>query len=82
MKPTVSCLIELKEPLHDQVRKFLEEHPAWDCDRFFNTAVSLFLLQNDSDQMAAMQSARTYLEGMFSPARAQAQKMGTNQPPD
>lgn len=80
MNTTVSCLVELQEPLHDQVARFLEEHPNWDCDRVFNTALSLFLLQNHSNLMEARRSARIYIEGMFSLTRTQ--KMGTDQPPD
>lgn len=76
MTPTVSHIVELQEPLHDQVAKFLEEHPNWDCDRFFNAAVSQFLLQN---QEGSNQAAKIYVESMFSLV---AQKNGHQSAPD
>ena len=68
MQTTVSHIVELQEPLHDQVARFLDLHPEWDVDRFFNAAVSEFLLRN---QEGSNQAAKIYVEQMFALVRAQ-----------
>ncbi|MEM8806195.1 MAG: DUF2811 domain-containing protein [Cyanobacteria bacterium P01_D01_bin.44] len=62
MKVTVSILAEIPEELHESLKSFLENHPAWDQDRVFSAALSLFLLQNgESDRRAS----RVYLDTLF-----------------
>ncbi|MEA5463650.1 DUF2811 domain-containing protein [Leptothoe sp. PORK10 BA2] len=41
---------------------YLEQHPAWDQDRVFSAALSLFLMQNgESDR----RTSRVYLDTLF-----------------
>lgn len=62
MKITVSILAEIPEELHESLKGYLEKHPAWDQDRVFSAALSLFLLQNgDSDR----QTSKVYLDALF-----------------
>ncbi len=62
MKVTVSILAEIPEELHDALTGYLENHPAWDQDRMFAAALSLFLMQNgDSDR----RTSRVYLDTLF-----------------
>ena len=62
MKITVSILAEIPEELHESLKGYLESHPAWDQDRVFSAALSLFLLQNgDSDR----RTSRVYLDTLF-----------------
>ncbi|ACK66141.1 conserved hypothetical protein [Rippkaea orientalis PCC 8801] len=58
MNTSVSIFAEIPEELHDSLKSYLETHPNWDLDRVFSAALSLFLLQNESDHNA--QSARNY----------------------
>jgi hypothetical protein len=62
MKVTVSILAEIPEELHESLKGYLENHPAWDQDRVLSAALSLFLLQNgDSDR----RTSRVYLDTLF-----------------
>lgn len=62
MQVTISILAEIPEDLHESLKSFLESHPAWDQDRAFSAALSLFLLQNgDSDR----RTSRIYLDTLF-----------------
>ncbi len=70
MQTTVSHIVELQEPLHDQVARFLDNHPEWDSYRLFNTAVLQFLLQNEQMENPD-QAAKLYVQNMFSLVRAQ-----------
>lgn len=49
MNTSVSILTELPEELHKSLKHYLEDHPSWDQDQVFTAALSLFLLQNNSD---------------------------------
>ncbi|MEO0351271.1 MAG: DUF2811 domain-containing protein, partial [Cyanobacteria bacterium P01_A01_bin.15] len=40
MKITVSILAEIPEELHESLKGYLEDHPAWDQDRVFSAALS------------------------------------------
>jgi predicted TPR repeat methyltransferase len=62
MKVTVSILAEIPEELHESLKSFLETHPAWDQDRVFSAALSLFLLQNGENDRRA---SRVYLDTLF-----------------
>lgn len=46
MNTRISLLAEIPEELHEPLNQFIETHPAWDQDRVFSAALSLFLLQN------------------------------------
>ena len=70
MNPSISILAEIPESLHDSLQNYLDTHPAWDQDRVFAAALSLFLLQNGGSKTAhASQNyracARVYLETLF-----------------
>lgn len=70
MNSTVSILAEIPEELHYSLKNYLETHPHWDQDRVFAAALSLFLLQNNSDQSTENSQsyracARVYLETLF-----------------
>lgn len=70
MNSNVSILTDIPEELHFSLKSYLETHPHWDQDRVFAAALSLFLLQNNSNQaIEADQShracAKVYLEALF-----------------
>ncbi|WP_017303636.1 DUF2811 domain-containing protein [Spirulina subsalsa] len=49
MKTNISILAEIPEELHASLKTYLDTHPNWDQDRVFAAALSLFLLQSNSD---------------------------------
>ena len=69
MNTAVSIFAEIPEELHQSLQSYLETHPKWDQDRVFAAALSLFLLQNGSEQDSNSQNyrncARVYLETIF-----------------
>ena len=74
MSTTVSILAEIPEELHETLKRYLELHPAWDQDRVFAAALSLFLLQNGSgDRLGSSHNAspnyrstaKVYLNALF-----------------
>lgn len=65
MSPTVSILAEIPESLHESLKAYLETHPDWDQDRVFTASLSLFLIQNSSNDRRA---ARAYLDSLFKQA--------------
>ena len=69
MNTAVSIFAEIPEDLHQSLKSYLETHPNWDQDRVFAAALSLFLLQNSSEQDSNSQNyracARVYLETIF-----------------
>jgi len=70
MNSNVSILAEIPEELHRSLRTYLDTHPAWDQDRVFAAALSLFLLQNNSGRAVQTPQnhqacARVYLETLF-----------------
>ena len=64
MQVTVSILAEIPEDLHRSLKGFIETHPAWDQDRVYAAALSLFLLQNGHSQGDHTPS-RIYLDTLF-----------------
>ena len=64
MQLSVSILAEIPEDLHESLRRFLEKHPAWDQDRVYAAALSLFLLQNGQKEGDRTPS-RVYLDTLF-----------------
>ena len=69
MNTAVSIFAEIPEELHQSLQSYLETHPKWDQDKVFAAALSLFLLQNDSQQDRNSPNyracARVYLETIF-----------------
>jgi hypothetical protein len=57
-------MAEIPEALHKSLEGFLDSHSDWDQDRLFAAALSLFLMQNSADSLAA----RTYLDTLFTVA--------------
>jgi len=64
MQATVSVLAEIPEELHESLKGFLDTHPAWDQDRLYAAALSLFLLQNGQKEGDRTVS-RIYLDTLF-----------------
>lgn len=62
--PTVTCLAEIPESLHEVLRTYLDTHPDWDSDRVFTAALSLFLMQYGACDRRA---ARCHLDTLFLP---------------
>lgn len=62
MKTTVSILAEIPEELHEALKGYLENHPAWEQDRVFSAALSLFLMQNGNNDR---RTSRAYLDALF-----------------
>jgi hypothetical protein len=60
----ISIVTEIPEALHSSLSVYLDRHPEWDQDRAMAAALSLFLMQNNSDGNAA----RVYLNTLFSEA--------------
>ncbi|WP_013320366.1 DUF2811 domain-containing protein [Gloeothece verrucosa] len=70
MNTSVSILAEIPEEIHESLKHYLETHPNWDQDRVFAAALSLFLLQNESQKTPQSSyfyraCARVYLETLF-----------------
>lgn len=68
MQSTVSILAEIPEELHESLKGFLENRPAWDQDRVYAAAISLFLLQN-SHTRGDRTPSQVYLDTLFDYAR-------------
>lgn len=64
MQLSVSILAEIPEDLHESLKGFLAHHPAWDQDRLYAAALSLFLLQNGHKEGDRTPS-RVYLDTLF-----------------
>ena len=64
MQVTISVLAEIPEDLHESLRSFLDTHPAWDQNRMYAAAISLFLLQNGHNEGDRTPS-RVYLDTLF-----------------
>lgn len=71
MQVTVSVLAEIPEDLHESLRGFLDTHPAWDQNRIYAAALSLFLLQNGQKEGDRTPS-RVYLDTLFDYAQPAA----------
>ena len=70
MDSNVSILADIPEELHFSLKSYLETHPHWDQDSVFAAALSLFLLQNNTERaIEADRSheacAKVYLEALF-----------------
>ncbi|MGF1458068.1 MAG: DUF2811 domain-containing protein [Leptolyngbyaceae cyanobacterium] len=60
--PMVSLLVEVPEELHESLQSYLDSHPAWNQQRAFCAALSLFLMQNGSSDRRVN---RIYLDTLF-----------------
>jgi hypothetical protein len=60
--PMVSLLVEVPEELHESLQCYLDSHPAWNQQRAFCAALSLFLMQNGSCDRRVN---RIYLDTLF-----------------
>ena len=76
MQLPVSILAEIPEDLHESLKGFLETHPAWDQDRVYAAALSLFLLQSGykkgnspQERLCQRTPSRVYLDTLFDCAR-------------
>ena len=70
MQLTVSILAEIPEELHESLKGFIDTHPAWDQDRVYAAALSLFLLQNgqggrENTDLSVRTPSRIYLDTLF-----------------
>ncbi|MCG5059310.1 MAG: DUF2811 domain-containing protein [Limnoraphis robusta] len=70
MNTSVSILAEIPETLHESLQGYLDSHPDWDQDRVFSAALSLFFMQNGTNNTpeaihSCRQAARIYLESLF-----------------
>lgn len=59
---TISTNIEIPESLHMSVTQYIETHPEWSQERVMQAALSLFLLQNGTNQP---QVSEVYLDSLF-----------------
>lgn len=60
--PMVSLLVEVPEELHESLQRYLDSHPAWNQQRAFCAALSLFLMQNGNCDRRVN---RIYLDTLF-----------------
>lgn len=70
MSTNISLLAEIPQELHESLKSYLDTHPAWDQDRVFAAALSLFLLQNSGgptpqSPQSYRACAQVYLETLF-----------------
>ncbi|NJL02344.1 MAG: DUF2811 domain-containing protein [Spirulinaceae cyanobacterium RM2_2_10] len=70
MNANISILTEIPEELYYSIRTYLDEHPTWDQDQVFTTALSLFLggdrsSQPTSEVAPADRHTRIYLETLY-----------------
>lgn len=67
MSTNVSILTEIPEELYCSIRAYLDDHPTWDQDRVFTTALSLFFLRDNRQPPATEydRCARVYLETLY-----------------
>lgn len=59
---TVSLMIEIPETLHLSIQDYLNTHELWSQERVMQAALSLFLMQNGSNQPHVN---RLYLDSLF-----------------
>lgn len=59
---TVTTVVELPEVLAQEFSKYVESHEKWSDERAWQAAVSLFLLQNGSNNPEVNS---LYLESLF-----------------
>lgn len=65
--PIIKLEIEIPESLHEALVTFMESHPNWDQPRVMSAALSMFLLQNRTNDKEPRDRAvsRIYLDSLF-----------------
>lgn len=61
-EPSVSLNIEIPEELYDSLQTYLEDHGSWNSRRVFCASLSLFLMQNGTQDRRIN---RFYLDALF-----------------
>ena len=58
----ISTNIEIPEDLYDALQGYIEQNPNWNQDRAMQVALSLFLMQNGTNEQTVNS---LYLESLF-----------------
>lgn len=66
----ISLEAEINSELHQSLLKYLDNHPYWDVNRVLNASLSLFMLQNWSQDKGLKTKdydtcSRVYLDSIF-----------------
>lgn len=66
----ISLEAEINGDLHQSLLKYLDNHPYWDVNRVLNASLSLFMLQNWSQDKGFKSQdsdicSRVYLDSIF-----------------
>jgi hypothetical protein len=61
-EPSVSLNVEIPEALYDSLQDYLESHESWSSHRLFCASLSLFLMQNGTQDRRVN---RLYLDALF-----------------
>ena len=66
----ISVEAEIDSEIYQSLSKYLDRHPYWDLNRVFNTSLSLFMMQNWSqedgrDKQDYETCTRVYLNNIF-----------------
>ena len=66
----ISLEAEINSELHQSLLKYLDNHPYWDVNRVLNASLSLFMLQNWSEDKSLTTKdydvcSRVYLDSIF-----------------
>ncbi len=66
----ISLEAEINSDLHQSLLKYLDNHPYWDVNRVLNASLSLFMLQNWSQDKGLRTKdydtcSRVYLDSIF-----------------
>ena len=66
----VSVEAEINNELHKSLSRYLDSHPYWDLNRMLNASISMFIMQNWSQEDGLEQKdydtcSRVYLDSIF-----------------
>ena len=66
----VSVEAEINSELHKSLSRYLDSHPYWDLNRMLNASISMFIMQNWSEEDGLEQKdydtcSRVYLDSIF-----------------
>ncbi|MEL6439958.1 MAG: DUF2811 domain-containing protein [Cyanobacteria bacterium J06621_8] len=66
----ISLEAEINQDLHQSLAKYLDCHPYWDLNRVLNASLSLFMMQNWSQENGFNKQdndicAKVYLDSIF-----------------
>ncbi|PSN20849.1 hypothetical protein C7271_00060 [filamentous cyanobacterium CCP5] len=62
MQPRISLNVEIPEELYESLQTYVETHKTWSQHRVFCAALSLFLMQNGTNDRRIN---RLYLDALF-----------------